>query len=113
MSVEVLRAIASEVAEQLVRGDFDRVVARCETSRLSSEDLASVIADYGKTLMPAPREAYDALDAVRVKGAAMPTWSVRIPLWTREEGRSDLTVELTIVLGEGTPRIELDDLHVL
>jgi hypothetical protein len=36
-----------------------------------------------------------------------------MPLWTREEGRSDLSIAITVIAdGEGF-RIELDDIHVL
>jgi hypothetical protein len=36
-----------------------------------------------------------------------------MPLWTREEGRSDLSVEITLIAQNGDFRIELDDIHVL
>jgi hypothetical protein len=36
-----------------------------------------------------------------------------MPLWTKEEGRSDLTLELTVTMGANDTQIELDDIHVL
>lgn len=36
-----------------------------------------------------------------------------MPLWTIEEGRSDLSLELTLVENDKTISIELDDIHVL
>jgi hypothetical protein len=42
-----------------------------------------------------------------------PTWSVRCDLWTVEEGRSDLSLELTVVAAPLGPTIEVDNLHVL
>jgi hypothetical protein len=80
---------------------------------LTSDDLRTAIRDYRRKLVPSPADAYDKFDAVQVKGAAVPTWSVGVSLWTEAEGRSDLTLELTIALGSGAPDIELDDLHVL
>ncbi len=55
------------------------------------------------------------LDVVEVKGAVPRRWGVRVDLWTAEEGRSDLTLELTLVEGDGggEPAVEIDDLHVL
>ena len=36
------------------------------------------------------------MDIVEVMNASVPQFSIRMPLWTEEEGRSDLTMELTI-----------------
>jgi hypothetical protein len=112
MALEVLQFTAWEIVDQFARGDYDSIIQRCIKSRLTSNDLHKVISDYGGRLMSAPKGAYQKLDAVQVKDAAIPTWSVRVPLWT-EDGRSDLTLELTIALGAGNPTVELDDLHVL
>jgi hypothetical protein len=113
MSADNLRSIALEVVDLLVREDYDSLAQRCAKSRLTPSDLRAVIRDYGRKLASPPIDAYEGLDAVQVKGAAVPTWSVRVPLWTEEEGRSDLTLDLTIALGQGAAAVELDDLHVL
>lgn len=109
----VLRSTATEIVSHLVREDYVSVVGRCSKSRLTSDDLRASILGYGRRLVPPPPDAYKTLDAVRVKGTAIPTWSVRVPLWTIEEGRSDLTLDLTIGIIGGRPTVELDDLHVL
>ena len=113
MSAEILTSCTREIVTQLVQGNYDELVKRCKQSRLSSEDLRRVVEDYGRRLILPPDDAYDNLDVVEIKGATSPSWSVRAPLWTGEEGRSDLTLELTIAIGSGRPNIELDDLHVL
>jgi hypothetical protein len=113
MSLDVLKSTAREIVDQLAREDYESAVRRCITSRLTSDDLRTVIHDYGRKLVSPPADAYNNLDAVQVKGAAVPTWSVRAPLWTQEEGRSDLTLEVTIAMGPGAPSVELDDLQVL
>lgn len=113
MSLDVVRSTAREMVDQLARGDYESLVEQSVKSRLTSDDLRTVIRDYGRKLVSPPGDAYKKLDAVQVKGAAVPTWSVRAPLWTEEEGRSDLTLELTIAVGPGAPSVELDDLLVL
>ena len=113
MSLDVMIATAREMADQLACGDYDLLVERCVKSRLTSDDLRTVIREYGRKIVSPPADAYKDLDVVQVKGTVVPTWSVRAPLWTEEEGRSDLTLELTIAVGAGAPRVELDDLHVL
>jgi hypothetical protein len=101
------------MVDQLTRGDYESLVKRCAKSRLTDNDLRAIIRDYGRKLVSPPADAYQTLDAVPVKDAVVPTWSIRAPLWTETEGRSDLTLELTVALGSGEPSVELDDLHVL
>lgn len=113
MSLDLLKSTTREIVKQLASQDFDAVVCRCVNTRLTNEDLRTLIREYGRKLVLPPEHAYNNLDVVQVKGASEPTWSLRFPLWTEEEGCSDLTLELTIVLGSGIPRIQIDDLHVL
>jgi hypothetical protein len=110
---ERLKLIAEQFAAALAAGDLDYALNQSARSRLSRDQLATSILTYGRTLVRPPLGAFDDLDAVLVRGTTFPTWSVRVPLWTAEEGRSDLTLELTIsLLNEGSI-IDLDDLHVL
>jgi hypothetical protein len=112
MSLDLLRSATREIVDRLAERDYESAIKRCVKSRLTHDDLHTVIHDYGRTVVSPPTDAYNKLDAVEVEGAAVPTWSISAPLWTAEEGRSDLTLELTISLGTGAPKIELDDLLV-
>jgi hypothetical protein len=40
-------------------------------------------------------------------------WSAQMPLWNAREGRSDLTVELTIYDDHGIPKVEIDGIATL
>lgn len=113
MSLELLKATARSLAEKLACGEYEAVIAASSASRLTADELRDVVREYGRTFVAPPETAYQDLDVVAVRGATQPTWSVRAPLWTKEEGRSDLTLELTIVLNNDRPSFELDDLHVL
>jgi hypothetical protein len=75
--------------------------------------MAKAIADYGRHLIIPPEEAYSLMDVVEIRSTQQPRWSVTMPLWTLEEGRSDLLLELTVIRREKTFDIELDDIHVL
>jgi hypothetical protein len=110
---EVLQLVARELVNDLARGSYQSVLQRCVKSRLTIEDIRRVIGEYGRTLVTPPVDAYSHLDAVEVAGSIPETWSVRVPLWTKEEGPSDLTLELAIALRDDGPTVELDDLHVL
>jgi hypothetical protein len=79
---------------------------------LSAADVARAILEYGETVVPCPEPIEDVLDIREVMGKIHPTWSAVVPVYTREEGRSDLSVELTIVeLGGERYGIAIDDIR--
>lgn len=101
-----------QLVQMLARGDYAAVERRTAGVRLSASDMAAAVARYGRRLMVPPRATEPPLDVVA--RAHVGGWSVDVPLWSVEEGRSDLTLQLTILDGsDGTHRIEIDDLHVL
>lgn len=104
--------LVRDIVTKIAHGDYDYVVASCAASRVAPDDLRRVLDDYGKTFVVPPTDAYKRLDAVEVLGASKPTWSVCAPLWSVEEGRSDLHVELTVWQEGANWNVELDDLHV-
>jgi RHS repeat-associated protein len=69
--------------------------------------------EYGRRLVRPPDDAFAELDRIRVRTDGPEQWSVIMPLWTQEEGLSDLCVSLTLIARpEGGYRVELDDIHV-
>lgn len=99
--------------ELLVKQKYSELESLTKGIRLSAQDMMQAIAAYkGKLVIP-PDDSYKLMDAIGVKNAEPPKWSIVMPLWTEEEGRSDLSVELTVVKETTGFRIELDDIHVL
>jgi hypothetical protein len=109
LSLAVAEAIRTLVAD-LVTGDFAALEADGRIGRLSRDELTDAIAAYGRTLVPKLN-----LETVEVYAADRDAsrFAIDIPLWTREEGRSDLTLSLTVTDSGGTVSVEIDDLHVL
>jgi hypothetical protein len=71
------------------------------------------VAEYGRRLEEPPADTPLPLDVVPVRRAEPPAWSVETPLWTVEEGRSDLTLQLTVrVAPAGGFQVEVDGIHV-
>jgi hypothetical protein len=112
LPIEVLAAL-QRLMRSISIGDFHAALAQCAKSRLTEDDLRKVIQEYGRTLITPPSKGDYALDAVPLNNVNVSTWSVRAPLWTQEEGRSDLSLETTITLGSNGVLLELDDLRVL
>lgn len=100
-----------QVLAMLVAGSYDELVSSTPGSRVSAGELRGAVDDYGHTLVM-PRDA-SGRNWLKVD-CSPDVWSVDVPLFTAEEGRSDLTLSLTIhQLGDGLYRAEIDDLHVL
>jgi len=98
----------------LSAGDVDEVLRRAPNSRVSAQQLREAICQYGKTLVPLPPESHELIDYVVVAGTIPPKWSVAVPLFTQEEGRSDLSLELVLsARASGGHCVEIDDIHVL
>ena len=113
MTPETVQTAIREIVSLICDRQFAAALQRCAMSRLTESDIQKVIDDYGRTLSRPPVEAVQFDDIVNVEGRSEPVLSVRVPLWTLEEGRSDLTIELTIMQKADGLRIELDDLGVL
>ena len=109
-----MRVAVSVVVNLLVKGEFKAVESLTSGRLLSAELLQKAVEEYGRTLVEPPESAWEELDAVEVPGIEPPTFHVVFPMWTQEEGISDLTLELRLV--EAYPaafETEVVDLHVL
>ncbi|HEX5030244.1 MAG TPA: hypothetical protein VFX78_02155 [Candidatus Eisenbacteria bacterium] len=99
------------VVSLLAAAEYEAIAGLSPAGRLNATDLSDAVAGYGRTLLPLPSHAV--IDYVTIEGTSALAWSVRVPLHTREEGRSDLTLDLTIRQQGTRYLVELDDLHVL
>ncbi|MGH3646407.1 MAG: DUF7668 domain-containing protein [Micromonosporaceae bacterium] len=73
-------------------------------------DLGLWARDYPATFVPLPEQAWQHADVYRSDAGP---WHVELPLWSQEEGRSDLTLEVEIVeTAAAPPKITIRNLHV-
>ncbi len=101
------------VIELLVQKKFSEIVNLTGGTRLDATSIHNALSDYGRTLVMPPDDAYKNMDVIAIKDATPPRWSVRMNLWTVEEGMSDLSIELTVTESGDDFAIELDDIQVL
>lgn len=98
----------------LVAGEYDALAATTYGRRLSAKQLRDAVSEYGRTLRSLPDDEWTTLDVVEVPDAEVPTFHVVVDLWTEEEGRSDLSLELLMKDTDGGAfETEILDLHVL
>jgi hypothetical protein len=113
MTQSVIQDSTRKVIQLLVDGKYEEIEELTQGIRLTATDIRNAIEEYGCHLMHPPVEEYATLDIIEVQAAPVPTFAVCMDLWTREEGRSDLSMELTMIEEDNGVRIELDDIHVL
>jgi hypothetical protein len=107
-------ALLKRVLVRLVGGNFVAIELRSRGVRLSADLMRQAVEEYGRTLIMLPDEVFSSLDVIPVTNADKPTWSVRFNLWTKEEGRSDLSLECTVAdRGDDALNFEVDNIHVL
>jgi hypothetical protein len=102
----------AELVDALVRGDFAALDRDGRSGRVGGEGLRRAITEYGRTLVALPDEAFALSEAGPVT-AEPGGWWIVVPMWPAEEGRSDLSLELTATPTVDGHRFKVDNLHVL
>lgn len=109
---ERLRPALAALIRRLVEGDFDGLVRDGFAPGHGGGDLGLWVRDYPADLVDLPEEGWQLSEAVPVPGQAG-VWFVVVPLWTRQEGRSDLSMEATVVERGDEVDVQVDNIHVL
>jgi hypothetical protein len=105
--------LLGRLVDRLIVGDYEGAADLSRFDRLPPAQIRWAIDTYGRTLVPIPPEGWNLIDIVAIRPSAGGGWSVRLPLWTAEEGRSDLEVQATIRIdGDGHEMLSLDDILV-
>lgn len=109
-----IRVVIGRVINGLVQKDYKYLEELSQGIRLKAHEIQAAVVDYGRTLTQIPISQFDDLDIIEVKNHIPQRWDLRIPLWTVEEGESDLTLELTLLKQvDGNYAVEIDNIHVL
>lgn len=106
--------LVGELVTSLADGKFSEAVASSRGSLVTAQELREAVCDYGRQLVPLPPEGYELIDYIAVLGSRPLEWSVVVPLFTREEGRSDLSLELSVIeCPSDGHTIQINGLHAL
>jgi hypothetical protein len=109
-----IEAAIRVIIDLLVRGECATIERLTRGRRLSGRQLEAAVAEYGRHLVPVGEGWWETVTVTPIDVGDHGAFHVAAPLWTREEGRSDLTLEVR--LDEFAPRAyesEVLDLHVL
>lgn len=109
---ERIRRTVEKVYELLVQRKYSALEKLTGGVRLSAKEIEDAVNEYPHALQSPPAGA--PIDVVEITNSSPRAWSIRVDAYTEREGRSDLTLELTVIEdSSGTLRVELDGLHVL
>lgn len=109
-----IEATIRQLVDWLVVADYRAIEVFTGGERLSAADLQQVIENYGRKLISIPSCELEKLDVIEIVGSCPRSWSVRVDLWTEEDGRSDLTLECTMCEGAGEVLdTDIDNIHVV
>lgn len=106
---ETMRNLVALLADKR----YSDLIRKCSSSRIAAEEMEAAVGSYGRTIVQLAEEGLRIIDSVEVQNGECQAWSVVVPLFTREEGRSDLSLELTLTETQaGVFSVEPDDLRV-
>jgi len=109
-----IRDTVRRLVEMLVAEDYDAIEEATRGRRLTAEQLGQAVDEYGRELQMPPQVVFHNFGVNETEGAIPRAWWVLVDLWTVDEGRSDLTLEIRIThTGGELYDIEIDNLHVL
>jgi hypothetical protein len=101
------------IVDLLVRRQFSAVEAITRGVRLPAAEIEAAVTSYGRTFV-APGVGWWQAVTVTPVHTEPGTFHAAVPLWTVEEGRSDLTLELRLrEVSEGVFYPEVLNIHVL
>lgn len=100
------------LVDALVRGAYTDIERDGRSGRLTAAELRQAIVAYGRRLVPLPDEAAP-LIAIYPQARNPDILAIDIPLWTAEEGQSDLTLSITAERIGDTITVQIEDIHVL
>lgn len=107
------RRLLAEIVHRLVIGDYAGLARDGYVEGTDDPDDASIglwIEDYPATMVDLPDEAW----AFSVHGPLESgMWWVTVPLWTSEEGRSDLSMEATVYDDCTDITVKIHTIHVM
>ena len=112
MRYEIKKCVATCI-EPLVHRKYNELAEMTKGIRHSAKDLAYAVSQYPGKLVVPPESAYELLDIIEIEPAEPQAWSIVMPLWTEEEGRSDLSLEMTVIRSGPSGLVaEVDGIHV-
>ena len=90
-----VRAAVKHVYDLVVSGKYEEIDTLTGGVRLSAAEIDNAVRSYRYALRHWPATQPMPIDAIEIIDSNPRAWSIQVDAYTAEEGRSDLTLELT------------------
>ena len=108
-----IQQTAKRLVTMLVAHHFAAFEAWSNEVTLKQEHMHQALREYPGSLVMPPGSTIPHLNVIAVTNTRPTRWSVDIPLWTEEEGRSALTLQVTMMESANELMdVEIDNIHV-
>jgi hypothetical protein len=104
---ETIKTLVTDLSNK----NYNKIEMEKINGHVSIMELENIIKEYGRTIIPLPEEAFEIANIYTIEKENR--MDIYIPLWTKEEGRSDLTLSIICHLENNKPIIRINDLEVL
>ncbi len=109
MTSDLIRSICWKISNLVATRDRNDSFGIYERSRATRAEVYKALDEYPATFVTPPQGAYDDLDIME---AIDGEWFTIVPLWSEEEGESDMCLTLSFTQDYGEIRVRLDGCHV-
>jgi len=108
---DILIEELNKIITMLVNKEYEKFAEVIHCQDLNSSDILNIIEDFGETLIIPEFKELEQLNIIDIEESE---WAIDFNLWTKESGKSDLTLQLIVKKNlDSSLNIELDDIHVL
>lgn len=102
------------IVSLLARADYLAIERITRSRRFNAGQLQAAVDEYGRTLVEPSTGWWEEVTVTPIDAGDRASFHIAAPLWTAEEGRSDLTLELRLVESDAEIyESEVLNLHVL
>lgn len=114
---EEFKAVVIGLLTAIADGRYEAVAATIdpESSHIDANGIAEEVVAFGKTVVRPPDDYFEQAricTGFRYRSDGTPEWHVDAPLWTAEEGSSDLEVRLNIRNESGRVVVQILNVRV-
>ncbi|MFD9902449.1 hypothetical protein [Mesorhizobium sp. NPDC059025] len=107
-SAEAIESAVNTVMALLVERRYAEIERITGGIRMNAGDLGNIVSEYGIEIVMPPEGRYRELDVISVSLAGMPTFSVVTDVWTKIDGKSDVSIEMTVKIDGEDVIVEID-----
>ena len=110
LHINDFKPLIEELVSNISSNNYNAIFEKDQYGRTNIEDIKRIVSEYNHTITVLPNNAFKEASVYYIEKEKR--LDIYIPLWTIEEGRSDLVLFLSGYIINCVPKIEINDLLV-